>query len=557
MTDLHTPDVIIVGGGPCGLVLACELGRRRVRTLLLNDRPSTSPHPQANATQARTMEHYRRLGFADRIRAAGLPADYRPDVAYVTRLSGYELSRLEQPSAARATELARRDTGPWQAAELPHRCSQLYIEPILREEAEAWASVRTRFGARVTRVRDRGDRVEVIAEHRDGTQTTFSAPFVVGADGPRSQVRSDLGIRYAGERDQDRPFMAGMMHSIHFRSTDLYSRLPHPQAWQYWVVNPERRGLMIALDGRETFAYMSQLRPDEDPNAITDADARHIIHRALRAECHLEILAHSPWAAGLALVAERFGRGRVFLAGDAVHLFTPTGGLGYNTAVDDAVNLGWKLAAVVNGWADDGLLETYEQERQPAAYRNIGFARQFAESIGGFDVPAAIEDDSAAGREARAILGARLASHARAEFNISGITLGCRYGSSPIICPDGSAPPPDDPNRYVPSACPGGRAPHAWLADGRSLFDVLGPEFTLLQVAGEAELGSLERAAEELTVPISVADVRDEDLRSLYEADLALIRPDQIVSWRGDAIPPAPDALLRRIVGHRVVGACS
>jgi 2-polyprenyl-6-methoxyphenol hydroxylase-like FAD-dependent oxidoreductase len=556
VTGDSSPDVIIVGGGPCGFVLANELGRRRVKTLLLSDRPGTSPHPQANATQARTMEHYRRLGFADRVRAAGLPADYRPDVAYFTRLAGHELARLEQPTSAQAAELARRHEGSWQVAELPHRCSQIYIEPILREEAEKFETVTTMFDTKVTAVRDIADRVEVSAEHQDGTSTIYSAPYVVGADGPRSQVRSDLGIKYAGMRDQDRPFMAGLMYSIYFRSADMYSLLPHPQAWQYWVVNRERRGLMIALNGLDTFVYMSQLRPDEDPETMTDADARAIIHQALGAECDLEILARSPWAAGLALVAERFGRGRVFLAGDAVHLFTPTGGLGYNTAVDDAVNLGWKLAAVVNGWADDGLLATYEQERQPAASRNIGFARHFAESIGGFSVPVAIEDDSDAGREAREILGARLADHARAEFNISGITLGGRYDKSPIICPDGSQPPPDDPNMYVPTACPGGRAPHAWLADGQSLYDVLGPDFTLLHVAGDADLSPLERAAAAHAMPIAVVDVRDQDLWSLYEANMVLIRPDQVVCWRGDELPAAPDALLRQIVSHGVP-ACS
>jgi 2-polyprenyl-6-methoxyphenol hydroxylase-like FAD-dependent oxidoreductase len=543
-------DVIIAGGGPCGLVLANELGRRNVRTLLFNDRPSTSPHPQANATQARTMEHYRRLGFVKRVRAAGLPSDYRPDVAYFTRFTRHELARLEQPASGDTDALVRSMSGSWSAAELPHRCSQMYVEQILREEAEALESVSLRFGARVTAFADRGDHVEVEVISDEGGAQRFTAQYLVGADGPRSEIRKSLGIGYQGERDTERPFLAGAMYSIYFQSSQVYDLVPHPAAWQYWMVNPDRRGLMLALDGRSAFVLMAQLRPDEDPDTLTEAATREIVHGAMGQPFELDIIARSPWTAGLTLVAERFQSGRILMGGDAVHLFTPTGGLGYNTAVEDAVNLGWKLAAVINGWGGAGLLDTYELEREPIARRNTRFARMFAESVGGFAVPPEIEEDTEAGKAARFTVGEHLSGHARAEFNIPGITFGGRYDGSPLIVPDGTHPPADSPNVYQPSASPGGRAPHAWLSDGRSLYDALGFEFSLLKLGGNgASPNALLDAAQSKGLPLEFIDLSDEGLRDLYEADLAIVRPDQIVCWRGNEPPPDAGSLLDRIAG--------
>jgi hypothetical protein len=267
-------------------------------------------------------------------------------------------------------------------------------------------------------------------------------------------------------------------------------------------------------------------------------------------EFDLEILARAPWTAGLTLVAERFRSGRAFLGGDAVHLFTPTGGLGYNTAVEDAVNLGWKLAAVVNGWGGPELLASYELERRPIARRNTSLARMFADSLGGFEVPREIEEDSGPGAAARFKLGEHLSSHARAEFNIPGITLGARYDGSPLVVADGTRPPADSANVYEPTACPGGRAPHAWLADGRSLYDTLGFDFTLLKLgAGDDGVASFVDAALARGVPLTVVDLAGEVLRDLYEADLALVRPDQIVCWRGDRLPADPAALLDHVTG--------
>lgn len=550
-TDAVDTDVVIVGGGPCGLMLANELGRRHVRTLLFNDRPETSPHPQANATQARTMEHYRRLGFVKRVREAGLPADYEPDVAFFTRLAQHQLARLKQPAAASVERLVRTMSGSWSAAELPHRCSQMYVERILRDEAQALPCVSLRFGWRATGFTDHGSHVHVDVVADSGESRRFTARYLFSADGPRSFTRKELGIRYQGESEKDRPFLAGLMYSIYFQSHELNGIIPHPPAWQYHAVNPERRAMVLALDGRSRFVLVTQLRPNENPSELSEAQARAIVHGAVGRQFDFDIIERSPWTAGLTLVAERFQQGRVFLGGDAVHLFTPTGGLGYNTAVDDAVNIGWKLAAAVKGWAPQSILDSYEMERKPVAERNTRYARRFAESLGRFTVPPDIEAQSASGEAARAQLGEYLTGHAKAEFNIPGVSLGARYDGSPLIVPDDTQPPADDANVYQPTACPGGRAPHAWLADGRSLYDALNFEFTLLRLAADAPPSKqLVTAAGARGIPLVELDLTAADLRELYQANFALIRPDQIVCWRGDHIPFNPDRLLDQVTGH-------
>ena len=550
MTERHA-DVIIAGGGPAGLMLANELGRRGIATLLLCDRPSTTGFPQANATQARSMEHYRRLGFADAVRAVGLPADYPTDVAYFTRLAQHELARFALPAAREARDLVKTLSGSWSAAELPHRGSQIYVERVLRNEAEKLPSVALRFGWRVERFSEDAGGVAVEATQiADGATRRFTASYLIGCDGARSTIRKQLGFHYRGEAGVARDYMGGRMLSIWFRAPQLYDRIPFPRAWQYWAVNRTQRGLLVAIDGREEFVFMFQLPAGADEAAITDAWACAALDEALGAPCPLTMLGRLPWTAGLALVAEKFQHGRVFLAGDAVHLFTPTGGLGYNTAIEDAVNLGWKLAAVLQGWGGARLLDSYEAERLPAAERNTGHARYYANSIGNFTAAPEIEDDTPAGKVARAEAGIYLNRHVREEFNIPGITFGARYDTSPIIAGDGTAPPPDRANDYIPSAVPGGRAPHAWLSDGRSLYDTLGFEFSLLRLGKSApDAAPFIAAAKKRGMKLTIVDRSEPELRALYEADLALIRPDQIVAWRGNRIPEDVDKLLACVSG--------
>ena len=548
MTEKHDCAVIVIGGGPCGLMLAIELGRRGVPVILLEDKTSPARFPAANATQARTMEHYRRLGFAEKVRGQGLPADYPTDIAYFTRFTRHELARFSLPSARAAREIVRTLTGSWSAAELPHRVSQMFVEDVLRAEATACPSVSIRPGWRMAAVRDTGTGVEVDAEH-EGGRTTLRAAYAMGADGGSSTTRKGLGYSYVGESGVTRDFMGGRMFAIHYRSSKLYDVIPHPRAWMYWTVNGDRRSFMASVNGRDQFNFHTQLRPGESEN-ISNSEAKAMFHTALAAPLDIEIIARSAWNAGYTLVAEKFQRGRVFLGGDAAHLFTPAGGLGYNTAVEDAVNLGWKLSAVLKGWGGPALLDSYESERQAIARRNTTYARGFADSLGLFVPPPELEDEGPAGEAARKLTGDHFNHHARFEFNIPGITFGGRYDGSPIVVPDGTAPPPDAPNSYQPTGCPGGRAPHLWLGDGRSLYDALGFEFTLLQLGGKpAGAAGFRAAAEAMNVPLSVVPVAGDEARDLYGADLALIRPDQIVAWRGNASSEAA-AVLRRAAGH-------
>jgi hypothetical protein len=364
-------------------------------------------------------------------------------------------------------------------------------------------------------------------------------------------VRRTLGISMKGDARVERDFMGGKVHATYFRAPSLYTAIPGGRACMYFTFNRERRSFMQAINGVDTFVFHAQLKPGEEDEEISQARARELFSQAMGCEYPVEIISMSPWHAGYALVAERYSSGRIVIAGDAAHLFTPTGGLGYNTAIDDVANLGWKLAALVQGWGGSELLESYDRERRPIGVRNTGIARSFADRIGSFLPGLRLEEDSTAGEQERAAASAFLEDHLKREFRIPGVTFGVRYDDSPLVLSDGTRPATDAINEYVPTARPGGRTPHAWLADGASLFDRFGHGFTLLQLAGAP--GSeqpFSTAAERHGIPLTVVRVPSPELRDLYEADLALIRPDQHVAWRGSARSGDPSEVLRRAVGH-------
>ena len=548
---MHT-QVLIIGGGPSGLMLANELGPRGIRCLLVDAKPSTAFNPQANATQARTMEHYRRLGFVQDVRALGLPPDHPTDIAYFTRLTHHELARLSLPTAAQAVKAIRQMAGSWSAAELPHRISQKYVEPVLRRHAEKWPSNDIRYGWTLVRHQDCGTHIEAVVRPTDGSgpEVQVKAHFLIGADGPRSGVRHQLGVSYEGATGMKRSYMGGQMFAVYLRAPTFYERMPHARAWMYVTVNEERRALLASVDGVSEFAFHAAIHEGEDADAWTEEDARRVVREALGCDLPIEVLSHQTWTAGHALVAQKLSEGRIFLVGDAAHLFTPTGGLGYNTGVEDAVNLGWKLAAVLGGQADPALLSSYAWERKMLAQRNTAYARRFADSVGLYPVTATLESDTPEGAAARAEASDYFNAHVRLEFNIPGVTFGGRYDGSPVIVADGSTIPADEPNVYVPTAAPGGRPPHAWLADGRSLFDTFHREWTLLALGPTPpDTAGWEKTAQDCGADLKVVRHTDPALLALYEQPLALIRPDQIVAWRGDS-DAAAHAVWQQVLGY-------
>ena len=537
MATTLTVDVLIAGGGPCGLMLAIELGRRNIRCLLVDAKPGTAFNPQANATQARTMEHFRRLGFAHEIRSMGLPPDHPTDIAYLTRFAGTELARLRLPTAAAAPQAIKNMSGAWSAAELPHRVSQKYVEVCLHRHAQQQASVEMRYGWQLKSFEDLGTGVQAVVQAVDGGEPVqVHAAYMVGADGARSFVRGQLSIAWGGATGFKRKFMGGKMLAVYLKAPDFYARNPNDRSWMYVVVNPELRAFIMSVDAAT--------------DGLTEADARRLFSKAFGQAIDIEILSMATWLAGHALVAESFQKGRVFLGGDAAHLFTPTGGLGYNTAVEDAVNLSWKLASVLKGQAPAALLDSYEAERRPLAVRNTGYARQFADSIGLFEAAPELEDNSPLGEQARAVASDYLNGHVRREFNIPGVTFGGRYDDSPIIVGDGSTAPPDAANHYVPCATPGGRPPHAWLPDGRSLYDTFNFEWTLLALGPQPpDARAFEQSAQAMGLDLKVVHHASADILALYEAPLVLIRPDQIVAWRGHDAQQAP-SILYQVLGQ-------
>jgi len=539
-------EVLVVGAGPVGLTLASDLAWRGIDVTVVETRARAAPpEPKCNHVAARTMEIFRRLGIADKVRNAGLPADYPHDISYRTSFTGRELTRIEIP--CRRDRFTRKD-GPdcdWPTPEPPHRINQIFLEPILFEHAAAQPRIRivNRTSVEDVVVEDRSARAN-LRDLDTGTVRRVDCRFLIGCDGARSVVRKAIGAELSGDAVIQR------VQSTFIRAPDLIGRQQHARAWGTGAINPRRSGMVYAIDGSERWLVHNYLKPDEGDFEQVDRDGCLRTILGVDADFRYEVISKEDWY-GRRLIANSFRDRAAFIVGDAAHIWVPYAGYGMNAGIADAMNLSWLLAAHLNGWAPESILNAYEAERWPITSQVSRFAMSHAEKEirrrGA--VPAEIEQEGPRGEAARREVG-RLSYEINVQqYACAGLNFGAYYDTSPIIAYDGAKAPSYTMSSYTPSTVPGCRTPHFWRGDGSSLYDAMGPEFTLLRFDADADVTALEATARDRGLPLKVLDVEQPDSVTFYDGRLLLSRPDQHVAWRGGRVPEDPTALIDRVRG--------
>jgi 2-polyprenyl-6-methoxyphenol hydroxylase-like FAD-dependent oxidoreductase len=548
MIDPVETQVLVVGGGPVGLTLAMDLASRGIRTVVAELRhKGEPPSVKCNHVSARSMEIFRRLGVSKAIREAGLPADYPNDVSYRVSFAGKELSRIPIPCRRdRYTASGGPDTW-WPTAEPPHRVNQIYLEPTLSAHAETIAGLTLLNRVEINSFEQTPGGVTAQGTQLDDNQTiTIRADFLVGCDGGRSAIRRAMGATLSGTAEVQR------VQSTYIRAPSLLSMSKLKPAWANFSLNPVRSGNVYAIDGRETWLVHNYLKPGEHEFDSVDRDwaLRKIL--GVGADFSYEIIRKEDWI-GRRLVADKFREGRVFICGDAAHLWVPMAGYGMNAGIADAANLAWLLAAHLSGWAPAGILDAHEAERLPITEQVSLFAMNHALSLSRqrSEVPDNIDADDEAGEQARLALGQRAYDLNVQQYCCGGLNFGYYYDKSPIIAYDEGTPPAYGMADFTPSTVPGCRVPHIWLDDGRSLYDALGPDYTLLRFDTAIDVSDLMSEAARAQVPINLLDVTSNESAGIYDRSLVLARPDQHVAWRGDRAPEDPRELVDLISGRR------
>jgi 2-polyprenyl-6-methoxyphenol hydroxylase-like FAD-dependent oxidoreductase len=535
-TRASETEVLIVGAGPVGLALAIELGLRGIGVTIVEQRSRTGAQPRAKTTNVRTMQHMRRWGLAEKLRAAApLPYDYPTDVVFSTTLYGRTLAVIENAFAGRK---CRDPRFPEPAQWVP----QYTVEKVLHERLAELPSVRLMSGTSLEDASQSAENVTATVRDLDSDhRRTIRAHYLVGADGAKSRVREIIGARMTGEHAY------ALNYNLSLRIPELDRAPPERRAIMYWLINRDSPGVLSPLDCNGEWAFITRLAPGV--TAISDDEVIRRVHAAIGRPFPIEIVARDYWAAHR-LIADRYRQRRIFLAGDACHLHPPFGGYGMNLGIADGVDLGWKLAATLHGWGGDALLASYEDERRPVHLRTIEEAVENYRTLSDELLKDDLDADDAAGERARAAIANEIVATKTREFDTLGVVLGSRYEGSSIVVDDGSRPPAEHYANFEPSAHPGCLAPHAWLADGSSLYDHFGLGFTLLLLGDSAAAAAqeIEAATADARVPLKLLDLREAGFEKLYAAPLALIRPDQFVAWRGADADAG--ALIRTISGN-------
>ncbi len=526
--------VLIVGAGPVGQGLAIELGLHGIDCMVIDKNERVGTAPRAKTTNIRTREHFRRWGIAEALREASPLGIYYPsNVIFTTRLSGYQLARFDN---ALYCGTGRNPLFSEHAQWIP----QYTVEQIMRDRLSTLPSVRLQLQCELLRFEQSDDHVVAhLDDTKNGVSMEVKAQYLIGCDGPRSLVRDAIGAKLEGTYGLSRNY------NFVFRAPGLAKAHHHGPAIMYWQVNSDVPSLIGPMDTGDRWFFMpTGLAPGVH---ITKEEAPALIRKATGIDLPYEIISADEWTASR-LLATHYRDRRVFLAGDAAHMHPPFGGFGMNMGVGDAVDLGWKLAAVLQGWGGAKLLDSYERERRPVHVHVMGEATNNHSLMSNALLESGIEDDTPEGEATREHAGRRIQAGTLSEFYTLGTILGDCYADSPVIDRSGYAKP-DDAKRdflnYIPCSEPGYRAPHAWLHDGSSLYDHFGSGLTLLVSApqGEASVAAITADAARLNIPLTVIQPEIGAIQGLYPRALTLIRTDQHVAWTGDTWPAGGKAL--------------
>jgi 2-polyprenyl-6-methoxyphenol hydroxylase-like FAD-dependent oxidoreductase len=519
--DLRIP-VLIAGGGPIGLALAADLGRRGIQTLLIEKRTDKIGPAKMIEVGVRTAEFCRQLGLSSELKNWGYPLSFSVDSAFVTNMLGYEIGRVKQNS------LRDEPSFPF-SPERSLPCPQTWFDPILQRCARTFPSVTLRYQCVLETLAQDADGVDaVIRDVRSGAVQNVRAEYVIGCDGFESTVRDLLGIAVRGQRHID------WTMNLYLRIPGFLQKHKIPQAFRYVFVGPEGTWSFLTLIDDSEDLYRLQLVGVDD-KALEQTDVDAAVRKFFGADVGYTLEQTTLWERKRT-VADRFSDGRIFLAGDSCHAHPPNGGLGMNTGIQDSFDLGWKLAAVLDGWGGPALLASYDFERRPAAARATEESHANYHRLVAHPKAQDINDPTPAGDETRRRMGARLVSENIKAWVAPGIHLGHVYEPSPITIPDGSTAPPDDRVTYIPNARPGARAPHFWLRENVSSLDLFGIGFTLLNF-GSAATAPFEDAARRRGVPLTVHSITNAAAAALYQKTLVLVRPDGHVAWRSNGVP--------------------
>lgn len=540
----RTP-VVIVGAGPVGLALAGDLGWRGVPCILIEKSDGEVFQPKMDMVGIRTMEFCRRWGIVDDVENAGYNRDYSQDYAWVSQLhGGYEFGRESFPTV-------RDEPKPEQSPQKRERCPQNFFDPVLTRFARQSGRVQVRYCTEYVSHQERADGVTVrVRDLESGEEQEIECQYLVGCDGGASRVKEALGIRMTGT-----PALTYTTNAI-IECKGLEQLHDKKPGYRYIFIGPEGTwSTVVAINGRDWWRF--SIVGDGTMQTLSEDDVAKAFRRAVgRDDVEFRIISVMPWIRRQ-LVADDYGTARVKIAGDAAHLTSPTGGFGMNMGIQDAVDLGWKLQAMVEGWGGAHLLDTYEFERRPVAIRNVNEATNNLKLMltPRQSLSPAVFEPGPEGDRARKVFGDAYTAMMKREWYTIGIHLGFRYEGSSTVVPDGTPEPEDTVNTYVQTARPGHRAPHVWLEPEKSTLDLFGRDFVLVRFDKKLAVRELVEAAVRAGVPLAVVDLDDDRARTLYERKLVLVRPDGHVAWRADALPQDADALVDIVRGVQPLAA--